>query len=105
MSLFIVSLADLLLSEDSYLRERVAIIYGTIGRQAIGREAIFRYTKILCNLSKGLRDPLDAVRIKIARVIKNLAFNPIGWSHFFLPLYSRNLIHFIINRTSNRLSR
>ncbi|XP_024936323.1 uncharacterized protein LOC107263005 [Cephus cinctus] len=66
-------LSDLLVSQDSYLRERVAMAFITIGGRSAGREAILKNASTLCNLSKGLGDRLAAVRIKMALAVEMLS--------------------------------
>ncbi|KAJ8687228.1 hypothetical protein QAD02_023022 [Eretmocerus hayati] len=66
-------LNDLLVSDDPYTRERVAMIYATLANQAVGRESITKNLTTLANLAEGLNDPLAAVRLKIAQVLAVLA--------------------------------
>ena len=66
-------LADLLTSDDLYLRERAAMIYVTIANQAAGREAILKNLTAIANLSKSLDDSPAAVRLQIAGALEALA--------------------------------
>ncbi|XP_008206988.1 radial spoke head 14 homolog isoform X2 [Nasonia vitripennis] len=66
-------LSDLLISEDPYLRERVALVFTTIANQSAGRESILKNLGVVANLSKGLNDCLAAVRLKVALVLESLA--------------------------------
>ncbi|XP_011501173.1 PREDICTED: uncharacterized protein LOC105364838 [Ceratosolen solmsi marchali] len=69
------SLTDFLVSNDPYLRERVAMAYATIANQVSGKEAILKNLTTVANLSRGLDDSLAAVRLQVARVLEALANN------------------------------
>ncbi|XP_046410405.1 radial spoke head 14 homolog [Neodiprion fabricii] len=68
-------LADLLVSEDPFLRERIGMIYTSLASQSNGGSTITGNPSIVCNLVKNLRDDLDCVRLRAAEAIEMLARN------------------------------
>ncbi|XP_023290134.1 uncharacterized protein LOC111674349, partial [Orussus abietinus] len=66
-------LSDLLASEDSYLRGRVAITFTALARYLEGRNSILKNVITVSNLAKGLEDHLAVVRIQMAKTIEMLS--------------------------------
>lgn len=83
-------LADILVSDDPFLRERVAMIYITIASQSNGGVAITGNPLIISNLVKSLSDRLACVRLRAAEVLEMLARN---WKSNFFMNNSKSFSH------------
>lgn len=68
-------LADLLVRDESFIRERVAMIYTSVASQSGGGATLMKNPLIVCNLAKSLVDRQASIRLKVAEVIEMLARN------------------------------
>lgn len=81
---FFYRIADLLVSNDPYVRERAALIHVIMGHQAAGREAVLSNCIAVSNLFEGLDDQITPIRLKMAQAVESLAH--------FGPRESRKLV-------------
>ncbi|XP_012255465.2 radial spoke head 14 homolog [Athalia rosae] len=66
-------LADLLVSDDSFLRERVTMIFTSLASHSGGGEAITENPLIIFNLVKNLTDRHNCIRLRAAEAIEMLS--------------------------------